>query len=797
MSSMLAFEPAKKEKILFESFCEYICFIKRNILQEGVFNTLSFFQKHIMNKTRQHSFTNLVRVLLIVFFIAGSLATLASDTTSFNREACLALIRRILPRHASHFIIEPIGQEKSQDVFELESKGDKIVLRGNNGVAVASALNYYLKNYIHADISWNGINLPMPARLPAIPKKIHQRTSYTYRHYFNYCTFNYTSSWWDWDRWEKEIDFMALNGINMPLAMTGQNSVWDRVYRSMGMTDKDMDAFFTGPAYFMWFWAGNIDGLNGPLSQSFLKKHEDLQKKILARERELGMKPVLPAFTGHVPPTFKDKFPNAKLRKVNWEGRFADTYLLEASDPMFAEIGAKFMEEQIKTFGTDHLYGADTFNEMIPPSNDSSYLAGISKAVYNSMAVKDPEAVWVMQGWLFNDKRDFWQLPQISAYLGAVPDDKMIVLDLWADENPVWDRSNAFFGKPWIWCMLHNFGGRNSLFGDMPNIAKGPAAAIRNPKAGKLQGLGLVPEGIEQNPAIYSLMLEHVWDDQPVDLDKWLVKYAERRYGQRNKDTEKAWQILKNTVYSGDGSYETAIIARPTLEKDNDWAGTDIPYNPAELIKAWTSMLAAAPKFAKNDCYQFDLVTIGRQVLANYATVLQQRFAKNYKSRNKIAFAKNTALFIDLINDLDKLMGTRKDFLLGPWLDDAKKWGSTEAESKLFEMNARDLITLWGGKDAVLHEYANKQWSGLFTGFYKKRWEMFIRDAGVALKNGTNLNQEQFDEKVKEWEWQWVNSNETYPLTPVGDPVAVSKAMYTKYAAMISKDYLDNPELTK
>lgn len=36
--------------------------------------------------------------------------------------------------------------------------------------------------------------------------------------------------WWDWERWQKEIDWMALQGINLPLAFTGQESIWQKVF---------------------------------------------------------------------------------------------------------------------------------------------------------------------------------------------------------------------------------------------------------------------------------------------------------------------------------------------------------------------------------------------------------------------------------------------------------------------------------------------------------------------------------------------------------------------------------------
>ena len=86
-------------------------------------------------------------------------------------------------------------------------------------------------------------------------------------------------SWWDEERWQQEIDFMALNGINMPLALTGQNSVWKRVYNKLGFSDSELESFFSGPAYYNWFWMGNLDGWGGPLPQSCMKKQEKLAKE--------------------------------------------------------------------------------------------------------------------------------------------------------------------------------------------------------------------------------------------------------------------------------------------------------------------------------------------------------------------------------------------------------------------------------------------------------------------------------------------------------------------------------------
>ena len=42
---------------------------------------------------------------------------------------------------------------------------------------------------------------------------------------------------------------------------------------------------------------------------------------------------------------------------------------------------------------------------------------------------------------------------------------------LWGDRYPVWQKRQAFYGKPWIWNVLYNFGGKTSLNGDLPRIA--------------------------------------------------------------------------------------------------------------------------------------------------------------------------------------------------------------------------------------------------------------------------------------------------------------------------------------
>ena len=708
-----------------------------------------------------------------------------------NVEAVYALIKRVIPSHATAFVISFIEKNNENDVFEIESIGNKIMLRGNNGIAIASALNYYLENIAHCSITWNGTNLKLANPLPPVKEKIRKESPYKYRYYLNYCTFNYTMSWWNWDRWQKEIDWMALNGINMPLAITGQNSIWKRVYNGLGFTDKELESFFSGPAYFNWFWMGNLDAWGGPLPQSWMKSHEVLQKQILQRERSLGMTPILPSFTGHVPPAFKEKFPTVKLKKTDWVG-FPAVNILDPSEPMFVEIGKKFIEEQTKAFGSDHFYTADTFNENRPPTNDSMFLNDVSQKVYQSMAAADSKAVWIMQGWMFQHQAKFWEPTQIKALLNAVPNDRMIILDLWSEKKPVWNKTEGYYGKPWIWCMLHNFGGNISMYGRMQNVAHDPAATLHDPNAGKLAGIGLTPEGIEQNPVMYDLMLENVWRDHPIHLDSWLKEYTWRRYGKRNKEVEKAWQILKETAYNDsltNGGSESIVCARPTFASSTRGVTTRLSYRAEQLLPAWKSFIDASAELKKSDGFRYDLVDLTRQVLANYASVLQQQCAALYRKGDIDSFKIVSNSFLALVSDMDDLLSTRKDFLLGRWLEDAKSWGTSSEEKDLFEKNARNLITLWGDKNSTLREYACRQWAGLLNGYYKKRWEQFFTYVVQQMESSKPVDEKVFDSKIKEWEWAWVNSHEVYPDKPTGDAVTMATKLYKKYKNILNCAY--------
>ncbi|HXF09136.1 MAG TPA: alpha-N-acetylglucosaminidase, partial [Desulfuromonadaceae bacterium] len=716
------------------------------------------------------NFPKVVQVLLAlclpVICPAGEPVPTSSDAPA------RALIERVLPVKASQFIVEIIPAQDGFDVFEIESRDGKIVLRGNNGVAVASALDWYLKYFCHCQVSWCGDNLELPAPLPVVKEKIRHVTPYERRVYLNYCTFSYTAAWWDWARWEREIDWMALHGINMPLAITGQEAVWQATLRKFKMTDDEIRSFLCGPAFFAWEWMANLQGWGGPLPQSWIDSHAELERKILQRERELGMTPILQGFTGFVPRALREKYPEARiLQKPKWCRVFEGTAQLDPLDPLFPQLGKVFIEEQSRLFGTDHWYAADPFHESKPPSTATNYLPAVAKVILDTMESADPQAKIAMQTWSMRE-------PIVT----AIPPDRILMLDLTSGK---WKGSDAFWGRPWVSGVLHNYGGRNFLGGNVPQYLKNAPSLLKNSAAGKLTGIGLFPEAIIQNPIVYEAGSEMAWWTNAPDVADWFHGYTEARYGRSVPEAVAAWDILRRSVYgrpAESGSAESPLCARPGLqfERAAPNAKAARRYGPLDLWAAWTNLDAAAPALRNKDTYQFDLVDLGRQCLVDLSVPLQHDIAVAYQHTNAAALKAASERFLDLADDLDAMLGTRKEFLLGAWLEDAKHWATTEAERRQYERNARLLVTVWGPSTndaAILFDYSNRQWSGLIRGFYRERWKKFLDylasqpagsgrfdDKGIYTSFGRPGDDvTPFYREMARWEQDWCNGTERYP----------------------------------
>ena len=539
------------------------------------------------------------KILSILLFLVVVCQIRAEDT---NITTMHKMTQRLFPQQASSFDFRLLN-DTSADTFTIKSEGNKIIISGNNANSMAVGLNHYLKNYCLTTISWYKDDpIELPKTLPSISTEVTVKANVPTRFFLNYCTFGYSMTWWKWSDWEHFIDWMALNGINMPLAITGQEAIWYKVWSKLGLTDEEIRGYFTGPAHLPWHRMCNLDGWQSPLPKEWLSSQAALQEQIVAREREFNMRPVLPAFAGHVPAALKRVYPNIKTTRVSEWGGFADQYrctFLNPMDSLYAIIQKEYLTEQTRLYGTNHIYGIDPFNEIDPPSWDADSLGMMAKHIYESVAAVDPEAVWLQMTWLFYADIKHWTTPRIKSYLRSVPQDRLILLDYFCEYTEIWKQTDSYFGQPYLWCYLGNFGGNSFLSGPVNLVSERLADALKN-GGSNLKGVGSTLEGIDLNQFMYEFVLDKAWNGGQTDKE-WFFKLADRRIGKISPEARKAWEILANKVYVqpaqvGQG---TLTNARPCLKGNGHWTTKPtIEYQPKDLVEAWRLLLKTVNEIA-------------------------------------------------------------------------------------------------------------------------------------------------------------------------------------------------------
>ena len=687
--------------------------------------------------------------------VALLVALLASSKANNDVEQAQALAGRLSTALAQKVDFKTIEAIDGKDVFTLESQGKKVLIGGNNANAMAVGLNRYLNRYCKVTVSWYAdVPVLLPKTLPDVPVPEQVTARVPQRFFLNYCTWGYTMPFWQWRDWERLIDWMALNGVNLPLAITGQEAVWYNVWTKLGMSDKQVRSYFTGPSYLPWHRMANIDGWCGPLPKEWLDGQTALQQRIVERERALNMRPVLPAFAGHVPGALRELFPDADIQALgSWAGFDEQyrTYFLNSEDPLYSRIQRLFLEEQTRLFGTDHIYGIDPFNEVDPPSFEPDYLNKISRHIYESLTAVDPGAEWLQMAWfLYYQRKDYTQ-ERTRAMITGVPQGKMTMLDYYCEYKEMWREHDGFYGQPFIWCYLGNFGGNTNVQGRVREAGERIEQALKE-CGDNLVGIGSTLEGLDVQQFPYEYILEKAWDFRKTD-EQVVNELADRHAGYESEQVRKAWDLLYNKVLDITPSNFAAPLpcSYPALGKES----RTIKYNPSDLLAVWDALLAQDA--STTDAMAIDLVWVGRQLLGDLFLVEKQALDKAFQQGDKKAFYAHSDLLYEILSDLDNLNSHHPHATLDHWLQQARDLGTTPQLKDYYEMNARRLITTWGGS---LNDYACRNWNGLVWDYYAKRWENYIRELTVALLAGKDFDEARYRSITDKFQEKWVNSTE-------------------------------------
>ena len=763
--------------------------------------------------------------------------------TVYNPQPVIDLLNRIGGAGTADkfkIVLDPSLNSYGAEQFVIGNEDGKILIKGSTLSAITTGIGWYLQNIAHINIAWNSLNEKTASDVPLAyadlssitapaSEEVHT-TDAEYRYYLNYCTFGYSMTSWTWERWQQEIDWMALHGINMPLQIIGLEEVWRKFLtmedgsgtRKYNYTDEEAKAFVPGPAYTAWWGMNNLegyggtsaDGKGGVQDDKWYTRQQQLATLILTRQRDLGMQPVLPGFSGMVPTNFTTKTTIPTDANGGSWGGFARPRIIDPTNERFAEIAADYYKCLKDVMGESLYYSMDPFHEggklsSIPnvdnDANRNSYKTAY-KAVYDAMEIAKPGSQWVIQQWQW-----YWY-QKVS--VNAVPNGRMIVLDLFSDGSPAFDSYSGYAPQDAVFCAIPNFGGRSGLMGRLQNVTDN--YFNYKVKYSSIKGIGAAPEAIEQTPVTYDLIFQLPWmNGVKPDVEEWVNNYAIARYGVNNNEIKEAWSLLRQGPlnYGADGiqgPIEDVWAARPNLEANyaSSWGSTlsksnkgynvQGTYTAARrqmLIDATYKLLSQSDEISGEinlSNYYYDLVEFGGAVLADYAhyLLLGIRDAKNAAGNdfnNNETYTTRRDAFLQLIRDVDTFKGTNLNFRLGKWTQEARDAaeqvdGATTATPDWYEYNnARTLITTWGDSENNgdgnisngLKDYSYRSWQGLLKDYYLPRWEYFFNH-GCTHPNGNAKNYFYF-------EWNWAHGKEHYVGQTEKSNVALTadKAGYT------------------
>lgn len=683
------------------------------------------------------------------------------------------MLERFQKGLSSRFEIEVSSYSDQDDYFELYGGGRKVTVRGNNYVSVAFGINWYLKYYCHAHVSFCEDQLPnLPADLPQVKER--HTTKLSDNFYMNYCTFSYTTAFWDWKRWEREIDLMAMNGINMPMAMVGAEVVWRNTLLKFGYTLSEVKEFLCGPAYFGWLLMGNLENIGGPLPDEWFNEQIALQKKIVARMREYGMRPVFQGFFGMVPSSLKEKFPEVRLIEQGLWNSLQRPPILDPADPLFEQMAKVWYVEYEKLYGKADLFGGDLFHE--GGKTGSIDVTDAARRVQTAMKQYNPDATWVIQAWLGNPRKEL---------LEGLDRKNTLIVDLAAEFWDNWQKRKGFDGFSWLWSHISNYGGNIGLHGRLDVIATAPVDAQKDLAASpSMKGTSSTPEGIEVNPVVFDLLNEMRWRSKHLDLDVWLKEYAARRYGAEDENLKEAWIIFHHTAY---GTYsghrrpsESVFCAPPSLKRDkitaSAWSQCRIFYDPQLFAQGVGLFLQSADRLKQVSTYRYDVVDFVRQYLANLGREAYYSLVDAYREKSMEQLDYWSKRFLSLIEDQDALLSTHERFFVGYWLNMARSKSQYPELQDLYEHNARMLIGTWTEELSLVRDYAHKEWGGMLRDYYLPRWTNYI-----AYLKGTLEGQILTIPDSFQAERRWVNAHNKYSIVANADPVETARKLYNKY----------------
>ena len=724
-----------------------------------------------------HPYSRPGRTAAALAALAAGAALLAAPGAAraaapFATTSAVEAVGRLLPSHVQQFSFTPEARSGGGDHFSLSGRAGAVTVGGTSPAALLTGVGWYLGHVAGVDIGLPGDSLAaLPAVLPAVPEPVTRSAVVPHRYALNDTDAGYSGAYRDFDSYQHEIDVLALHGVNEVFVQTGAEYPYLQALQGFGYSAEELRGWIPAPAHQSWWLLQNMSGFGGPVSEQLVAARTALGRRIADRLRSLGMTPVLPGFFGTVPPGFTARNPDARtVPQGGWVG-FSRPDWLDPTGPVFAPLAAAYYRAQHEAFGDSAMYKMDLLHEGGNAGPvDVTRAAG---AVQQALLTAHPGALWAVLGWQDNPS---------GALLAGVDRSRMLILDGLSDRHDGLDRDAQWQGAPYAFGTIPNFGGHTAPGANAETWAR-RFEEWRTRPGSALRGIAYLPEGTGTDPAAFDLFTGLAWQQGPAGLTEWFRDYSTRRYGGADPHAAAAWDALRQGPYgmeSGTWSeaQDSLFAARPSLDAGTaaSWSPASMRYDPALVRRALGELLQVAPELHGTDAYRFDLVNTARQALADRGRAVLPRLADAYRTGDLADFRSLVADWHAAVALLDQLTGSDQRFLLGPWVAAARAQGADDTERDRLEYDARSILTTWGDRSPSdgggLHDYADREWSGLLADLYARRWAVYFATLDLALSTGTAPAQ-------VDWfamDDAWAHRTTPYPTAPSGDPVALAHA---------------------
>ncbi len=696
----------------------------------------------------------------------------------------LDLVLRNTPKIAELFVFEDMESQIDLDSYEVFSREKQIVIRGNSNIAKAMGYYHYLREYCNCLITSGDFDISYIKTAPLPKEKLKFTVSQRLRLAFTYERYSAEIDSWGFDRWEKELDFMAMCGVNTPLILNGTDGVlYKTLMEDFRFKKETALDFISGSGYFYRQLQGDIFGYLPMYSEEYFDKKIEVGAKATERAKELGMQPIHQGYIPTVPFSFRRNYSKTDLIKRPVWNSFAPAMTIEPGDETHIKIFQEaFLNKQKELLGDVHNYIFDPLVD-VKFKGYNSFIEKTYPMYLNFIKNYDEKAVWFV-----NSKA-------VNMYPQRV--DGLVFID---EDGSHFSQTNAFNGNDFVVGYKGNIFGRNVVCGDMKSLSENPYAKIKSEYENAV-GTGVFFDSDSANPLFYSLALKMLTAKGSVNLEDFAREYAHCKYG--NADNKEFLLKVIDLCYGENSNLNqaSALCARPCTELKHT-APFDTfqrPYQNKDLFCLVKEIIESDCK--KNEAFRADLQELFRQALSNVLYPIYQQVVACFRNKAIQDFEKTTNAFLEIGEDVDRLLKTVEKTNLFTQIDVARQLGDTKEVRQNLEVNFLMYLTVYGPlKNSPLYDTNWREWGGMAKDFYLKRWYMFFRmmasyfdkpkkfkDMSKKLVNERNEYADSLLTKRFEYmENEWIKD---YIPRPSGigeeDTIEVIKELIEKYEAIV------------